>query len=331
MSKINAKVVNLTSLPGCQNLDPNIELMMFEPNPLALKPLANYVMDKELFEETADQIGQRLLDITTDGLHFSGPVGCGKSTTARQLLAYLNYPTQVEVGHEDLEYETLCGRLDPVAGVMGYVDGPLKSAYEKGHAFLFEEREKAPARTNVALNTILDGAPMHISQIGRSHRSEKEHGFLFISTGNAAGGVDMYGNHPTAQQQDTSTEDRFDIIEVDYCDHAIEVQMINQFNAPSQMVDNVVQAANICRSIHVSSKRAKHSEAPEIALTLPVTYRGTQRILRNLMYKRPRFSQTNQLIDNVLKSSLNLEAIMPEEKGAIIEIFKSQLMKKGGL
>ncbi|BBL92280.1 MULTISPECIES: AAA family ATPase [Vibrio] len=331
MSALKTKVVRLTDLPGCSMLDKNIELMAFEPNPHALKPKKHFVMDTQLFEESADQIGQRLLGITDDGLHYSGPVGCGKSTTVRQILAYLNYPTQVEVGHEDLEYDALCGRLDPVAGVMGFVDGPLKTAYEKGQAFLFEEREKAPARTNVALNTILDGAPMHVSQIGRGHRINKEHGFLFISTGNAAGGVDLHGNHPTAHQQDTSTEDRFDIIQVDYCSHGVEAKMINTFNAPDGMVDNIVEAANICRSVHVSTTREKHADAPDIQFTLPITYRGTQRILRNLMYKRPRFSNTNELIDNVLQSSLNLKSIMPEEETAIIEVFKSQLMKKGGL
>lgn len=327
-----ARVVKLNQLPGCSNLSSDIELMQFEPNPHALRPMQDFVIDPALFEDIADQISQRLLGITTDGLHLVGPVGCGKSTSLRQLLALLYYPTHVEVGHEDLEFEGMCGRLDPVAGIMGYKDGPLKMAYGSGAAFLFEEREKAPARTNVALNSVLDGAPMHLSAIGDGHRLEKKHGFLFLSTGNAAGGNDMTGNHVAAQLQDTSTEDRFDIIYVDYCKPDVEAKMINSnLRAPDKMVESVISAANICRSVHISSIREKAKGAPDMGLTLPITYRGTARILRNLVYKRQRISDTNELIENTLLSSLNLKAVMPEEEAAIMEVFKSELLKTGGL
>jgi energy-coupling factor transporter ATP-binding protein EcfA2 len=332
MNNFKQTVITLNQLPGCSHLSNEIELIKFEKNPFSLKPMECFIVPDELFTSLAEQIYFRQANITTDGIHLVGPTGCGKSTPVRQLLALLNYPVQSVTGHGDLEFCQTIGRPDLVDGMMGHTDGPLKLAYEHGHAFLFEEREKAPARTNVAMNSILDGAPLHVEDIGDGFRCDRKNGFLFISTGNAAGGNDFSGGYTTAEVQDISCEDRFDVIEVDYVSKQVEMSMIckpfgNDGLSPDfqKMAGRIVDAANICRSINVESTRTRHNDAPNTQLTLPITYRGTARMLRNYLQMRSRFLEGTALIDNMLSRSLNLKAVMPEERAAILEIFRKQL------
>jgi MoxR-like ATPase len=274
---------------------------------------------------------ERLNGKTTDGLILEGPTGSGKSSTLRQFLAQLNYPVHSETGTGNTEKEVLLGRLDPLEGMLVFKDGPLTTAARHGHAFIFEERDCAPADVNKGLNSILDGYDIHLAESGDGERVALGKNFFFAATQNTSGGNDFSGESPAAQLQDSSSEDRFEKIYVGYMEeedeiHVIQAQMGN--NLPYEIIEKSVQAANKIRSVYVGNRITKPNEELNAnqqlhRCSLAISTRGLLRFNRKMIQYGNSNLTAEEMIEKVVDKAFSLDKVTETDQQFIMEIFKS--------
>lgn len=201
------KMVNipLNTLPGLEALPDDVTLPGYsETN--------NYIPDKDpnyIFRlDDVRVLFGHLTSDTRNGLLFTGPKGCGKSSVFHQLHAYLNRPLFYINGHASLEFEDLLGTKEIVDGDTITMDGPLVQAAQMPYAtFLFEEVDRARSSVSVSMNPILDGYDIvHTLDSGRKIKPAA--GFNCWFTSNTNGQGDLSGDYNSANVMDTSFLDR---------------------------------------------------------------------------------------------------------------------------
>lgn len=198
-------------------------------------------------------------------LFISGPLGCGKSSCLRQVAARLNWPVYEITGHEALQSVDLQGHMALRDGNTVWVDGPLVQAMRHGGLCLFNEMDAALPSATIALNTVLDGAPLCIEQTGEIVRPHPL--FRFAATGNTCGNGDDSGAYVGTVHQNAALLDRFMAIEASYLPEDVEGKLLG--TALPEVVRNTMQAfAKVVRQA-VAGQSSDYQD-----LTVPVSTRA---------------------------------------------------------
>lgn len=151
----------------------------------------------------------------SDPLFISGPTGCGKTTTIKQMAARFNWPVYEITGHARLEMSDLVGHLTMRGGTMFYEYGPLALAMRDGGVFLFNELDLCDPSLLAMMNTVLDGAPLCIAENGGE--IIKPHAlFKFAATANSTGCGDTTGLYQGVLRQNIALMDRFMALKATY-------------------------------------------------------------------------------------------------------------------
>jgi cobaltochelatase CobS len=324
-------MISLNTIEIFKNYNPSIKVPMWPSNSFCDPVDKFYAHRQEIAEAIGYYLMERFDGSTTDGLILEGPTGSGKSSAIRQFLAQLNFPVHTDVGTSNTEKEVLLGRLDPMEGILVFKDGPLTTAARHGHAFLFEERDCAPADINKGLNSVLDGYPIHLAESGDGERVELGKHFFFAATQNTAAGNDFSGECPAAQLQDASSEDRFEKIYVPYMEHEHEEAILeNRFgNAiPLEIIQKTVKAANMCRSVYVGCRSTKpHPDlkAPTHQCGLAISTRGLLRFTRKVIQLKD-LNSPEEMVKSALDRAFSLDKVTNSDKLFIEEVFLSSML-----
>lgn len=167
-------------------------------------------------------IGQQHMDVLAWAVHFSattplyyyGPTGCGKSSVLREIAARLNWPVYEITGHEALQAIDLAGHMALRGQDTVWQDGPLAQAMRAGGLLLFNELDAALPSATIALNTVLDGAPLCIEATGEVIRPHPM--FRFAATGNTSGSGDAGEGYTGTARQNIALLDRFYVCRAAY-------------------------------------------------------------------------------------------------------------------
>lgn len=264
--------IQLNTLPGLESL-PDSVTVLGNPEPVPFSPPRDpdYVFSVDVIRPI---LGWMLYD-SPDMLLLFGERGAGKSSTLRQFHAYLNLPLFAETGHLNLEFVDLLGLKEIVDGDTITIDGPLVQAWRAGATFLFEEIDRAPAATSVALNPLLDGYPL-VNLLNGGEVIPRISGARIAATANTNGSGDTRGDYNTANILDQSLMDRSQAVRVEYPLPAQEFALLKKKLGdaiPDDMLHQSIAFANDIRYLHAGrtdrlSGRVQSSMVPTMETTL---------------------------------------------------------------
>ena len=166
-----------------------------------------------------------------DGLFFTGPTGCGKTSLIEQTAARLNWPCRRTNGTARMELADLVGDMGLESSSEGgspetkFHYGPLSQAMREGSIFILDEIDLIDPSVVAALNPVLEGKPLVLDRNGGEHIKPHPN-FRFVASGNTAGLGDDTGNYVGTAQQNLATMDRFWIVEMSYPSEATEKKIL---------------------------------------------------------------------------------------------------------
>lgn len=185
-------------------------------------------------------------------IYIFGPAGCGKTSGLKQIAARINYPVYEVTGYDsmqpvDLEGCQTLAATDGGATTMQWLYGPLAKAMREGALFIFNEIDMASPASLVALNTILDGAPLTIELTGETITPAP--GFMFAATGNTNGSGDATGNYTGVNRQNFALQDRFIMVEATYMSEETERALLMRKapSLPAGVFDHIMSFAKATR------------------------------------------------------------------------------------
>lgn len=156
-----------------------------------------------------------------DGLFFTGPTGCGKTSLIEQTAARLNWPVRRTNGTARMELADLVGDMGLESSSEGgapetkFHYGPLACAMREGSIFILDEIDLIDPSVVAALNPVLEGKALVLDRNG-GEIIKPHPNFRFVASGNTAGLGDDTGNYVGTAQQNLATMDRFWIVEMSY-------------------------------------------------------------------------------------------------------------------
>lgn len=227
-----------------------------------------------VFQESSRDIIVWLLN-PGEPLYVFGPVGCGKTSSIKQLAARLNYPVFEITGHGRLEFADLAGHLTVQNGNMTFQYGPLALAMRYGGLCLVNEIDLTAPEVAAGLNSVLDGAPLCIAENG-GELILPHPMFRFVATANTNGGGDETGLYQGVQRQNLAFADRFMLCEMGYPDNEVEKELLRQrFPAlPEALCATMVRYANEVRKLFMGE-----SSSSNLVNAIEVTF-STRSLLR---------------------------------------------------
>lgn len=205
-------------------------------------------------------------------LYLYGPLGCGKSSVVKQIAARLNWPVFEITGHEALQSVDLEGHMALDSQSTVWRDGPLAKAMRHGGVFLFNEIDAAMPSATIALNTILDGAPLCLEQTGDVIQPHPL--FRFVATGNTSGNGDETGAYTGIARQNVAFLDRFFTIRADYLPPDVERSLVKQAapSLPASVIDQMMKFVRVVRMSCVDDAPENFKDFRD--LTTPVSTRA---------------------------------------------------------
>lgn len=200
------------------------------------------------------------LNLSDNPVYIYGPAGCGKTSGLKQIAARINYPVYEVTGYDSMQPVDLegCQSLTAENGATAttWLYGPLAKAMLEGGLFIFNEMDMASPSSLVALNTILDGSPLVLEQIGQIIRPAQ--GFKFAATGNSSGSGDDSGAYTGVMRQNFALQDRFICLEAGYMPRTVEASLVTRA-APSLPVEVHTQMMDFVRIV----RSAAQNNAPQ--------------------------------------------------------------------
>ena len=190
-----------------------------------------------------------------DHLFLLGDFTVTHNTAAvKYIAALLNYPVLEVTGHSRLEFPELVGHYTVVNGSMQWVDGPLTMAMKYGGIFLLNEIDLLDPSTAAGLNSILDGSPLVIPELGGLAVYPDPY-FRFIATGNSNGAGDTTGRYQGVLAQNMAFLDRFMLIVADYLPREMEIKALAKAepSLPEELLSQLVFFANDVRRMFIGA------------------------------------------------------------------------------
>ena len=182
-------------------------------------------------------------------LLIHGPTGCGKSSLVEQLCARLGRDLYRMPCHGKLEFGDLTGQLTVLAdGSTKFVHGPLPRAMLNGSVLLLDEVNFIPPSVVGALNTVLDGGPLLLSETGELIRPHSD--FRICATGNAIDRGDDSSLYKGTQSMNLALMQRFLALKADYLPVLEEAAMLNRAvsGLPSKVIEILAETASDVRA-----------------------------------------------------------------------------------
>jgi len=217
------------------------------PNPGPLCPEVEHSYE---FQE--DHVRRLLLwigGVAGRTLLIHGPTGCGKSSLVEQLCARLGRDLYRMPCHGKLEFGDLTGQLTVLAdGSTKFVHGPLPRAMLNGSVLLLDEVNFIPPSVVGALNTVLDGGPLLLSETGEFIRPHSD--FRICATGNAIDRGDDSSLYKGTQSMNLALMQRFLALKADYLPVLEEAAMLNRAvsGLPAKVVEILAETASDVRA-----------------------------------------------------------------------------------
>lgn len=199
-----------------------------------------------------------------DGLLIVGPTGSGKTSVAEQTCARLHIPMQSITCGGSTEFMDFVGQWTLINGSTVWTDGPLTKAMREGHVLILNEIDLVDPAELANLNSVLEGAPLVISQNGGEIVYPHDN-FRLIATSNSNGsGSD--GMYVGVQRQNLAFLDRFLVIEVDYASPEVELEILEKIapKIPKALRELMVELANKVRKVF---KGDEENETEELSVT----------------------------------------------------------------
>ena len=132
-----------------------LKLSGFKPgHPLVPKATVGYVWDAGIAKDFIEW----LTEPNPDPLWISGPTGCGKTDSLKNVFAALHIPTVIVSAKSSTEPDDILGRVQLRNGNTEFVPGDLLKAYEKGYAIIFDEIDGYNPEVIMACHRILERA-----------------------------------------------------------------------------------------------------------------------------------------------------------------------------
>ena len=210
---------------------PETLMLDIAEQPSETVPVADpeYVFRKEQLREMLTVLfAQR-----ADALYLAGPTGSGKTSLVLQTAARLNWGVQSVTCNARFEFRSLIGGfrlqsdLPGEAPVTRFQKGALPLAMERGEILLLNEIDLADPAEISALNDVLDGRPLVITENGgevvRPHPR-----FRVIATANTVGNGDDTGRYAGTRPLNMAFMDRFSVSLVPYPDPKVEQALLQR-------------------------------------------------------------------------------------------------------
>ncbi len=225
--------------------------------------LKNYVFRKETLRDVIN-----FLDCNFgDGLLVFGPTGSGKTSVIEQVASRLYIPTYSYTCGGTTRFMDWVGQYVLINGETVWQDGPLTKAMREGCIFIANEIDLVSPDQLAQANGVLEGAPLVIAQKGgevvRPHQN-----FRFVATSNSNGsGSD--GFYVGVQRQNLAFMDRFVVINVDYADRDVELEILEDVapKIPLVIRQKMVELANKVRTIFKGECEEDAYESVELSVT----------------------------------------------------------------
>jgi radical SAM protein with 4Fe4S-binding SPASM domain len=209
--------------------DPKVSAIGFPVNPNP-GPLCPEIEPSYEFQE--DHVRRLLLwigGVAGRTLLIHGPTGCGKSSLVEQLCARLGKELYRVPCHAKMEFSELTGQMTLLSdGSTKFVYGALPRAMSNGSVLLLDEINFMPGGVVGALNTVLDGGPLLLSETGELIRPHSD--FRICATGNAIDRGDDSSLYKGTQSMNLALMQRFLALKADYLPVLEEAAMLNREN-----------------------------------------------------------------------------------------------------
>lgn len=186
--------------------------------------LKNHTFDADTFKMALIW----LFSEVTKTIFVGGPAGCGKTSFFEQLGARLKIPVYRQGCSQHTRMEDLRGQwaltVKDGIQVTKFIYGPLIMAMKTGGILLLDEADTLHPSTALALNTVLDGAPLLVpetEELIKPHRA-----FRVAMTGNSMGLGDESGDYKAVIRQNAAVMDRPLLIKADFMDKQSEALIL---------------------------------------------------------------------------------------------------------
>lgn len=221
------------------------------------KALSAYIPTQKEYLFDADDLKTMILWLggrVSSNLFIGGPAGCGKSSVIEQFASRLGIPVYRVGCHRGIKMEDIRGqftlKVDAASGVQvtEFIYGPLVQAMKTGGILLLDEGDTLDPTTLLALNTIFDGAPLHIPETDELIEPHIE--FRVAMTGNTMGAGDDSGLMKGTVRQNLAVMDRFLLIKADYMAWSEEALVLNAAvpSLPATVMQGLLKMAESVRS-----------------------------------------------------------------------------------
>jgi len=178
----------------------------------------NWMFDETVMEEW-EYIAIGIED--NEPIYIGGPTGCGKSASCLEMAAAINQPVLRVQLTRDFRVSQFVGSMELKLDENGnryteFTDGVLPQAMKNGWWLLLDEVDMAHADVLMALQSVLEGNPLVLSEnfgeVVKPHEN-----FRIIATANTMGNGDETGLYEAAKAQNQATLDRYGVtIKADY-------------------------------------------------------------------------------------------------------------------
>jgi cobaltochelatase CobS len=198
--------------------------------PVNLSPGPMVPAIEQAYHFQQDHVRRMLLwvgGVAGRNLLITGPTGCGKSSLIEQLCARIGRELYRVPCHGKMEFSELTGQLTVMPdGSTKFVHGPLPRAMLTGSVLLLDEMNFIHPSAIGALNTVLDGGPLLITETGESIVPHTD--FRIVATGNALDHGDDSSLYRGTQRMNLALIQRFLTVKVDYLPAIEEAAMLHR-------------------------------------------------------------------------------------------------------
>lgn len=210
----------------------------------------NYVFDLDFLRDVLFFLSNPM----GTGLWLTGPTGCGKTSGILEVAARLNWPVIDLTCSNRFEFAELKGQWGvtqdekEVQPTMKYIHAGLALAMKYGWILILNEADLASPGELAALNDILEGRNLVISE-NKAEVIKPHKMFRLVVTGNSNGSGDTTGLYAGVQQQNVAAMDRYRVLKVSYPSFEIEKGILANIaqDIPEEMRDLMCKYAQEMR------------------------------------------------------------------------------------